>query len=67
VSKLFANPYARLAGRAIIAGLLAAAASYQTYGGGTVAWHAVAAAGIMAALEFFTPLNSLVGSFKPKG
>jgi hypothetical protein len=55
------NPYVRLVGRAIVAGLLAAAASYQSYGGGTIAWHAIAAAGIMAGLEVLTPLNSLIG------
>ena len=48
---MFANPYVRLIGRAIVAGILAAAASYQSYGSGTIAWHAIAAAGIMAALE----------------
>lgn len=60
------NPYVRLVGRAIVAGLLAAAASYQSYGSGTIAWHAIAAAGIMAALEVVTPLNALVGISKTK-
>ena len=58
------NPYVRLIGRAIVAGLLAAAVSYQQYGSGTIVWHAVAAAGIMAALEVLTPLNSIVGISK---
>lgn len=66
MTHLFANPYVRLAGRAIVAGILAAAASYQSYGSGAIAWHAIAAAGIMAALEAFTPLNQLVGAFAPK-
>ena len=64
MNKLFATPYARLIGRAIVVGLLAAASSYQAYGGGTIVWHAVAAAGIMAGLEVLTPLNSLVGIAK---
>ena len=61
MNKLFASPYARLIGRAVVAGLLAAAVSYQQYGSGTIVWHAVAAAGIMAGLEVLTPLNSLIG------
>ena len=62
---IFRNPYVRLVGRAVVAGLIAGAASYQNYGGGTVAWHAVAAAGAMAFLEVCTPLNALVGLLRP--
>ena len=64
MKNLFADPVVRLAGRAVVAGLLAGAASYQHFGGSTVAWHAVAAAAVMAFLEVFTPLNALVGVAK---
>lgn len=66
MTKLLAKPAVRLALRAIVAGVLAGAAVYREAGGGTVAWTAVAAAAIMAASEYFTPLNALVGAFKPK-
>lgn len=63
MKKLFANPTVRLAGRALIAGAMAAAVSYKS-SGGAIAWHALAVAFVLAFAEIFTPLNSLVGVFK---
>ena len=64
--KLFANPYVRLVGRALVAGLLAGAATWQNSAGWTVVWHSAAAAGLMVLAEVFTPLNALVGLFAKK-
>lgn len=61
--KLFANPTVRLAGRALVAGAIAAGTLYHS-SGGTIAWKALAVAGGLAFVEIFTPLNALVGVFK---
>ena len=61
--KLFANPTVRLALRALLAGGVAAATSYKS-SGGTIAWHGLVVAGVLAFCEVFTPLNSLVGVLK---
>lgn len=65
MQKLFSNPYARLAGRALAAAALAAIVSLQQ-SSGTIAWRAVAVGAGLAFLEVFTPLNALVGVLKPK-
>ena len=57
------NPTVRLALRALLAGLTAAGASYQS-SGTTIAWHGILVAGALAFAEVFTPLNALVGAFK---
>lgn len=66
MSKLFANPVVRLALRALLAGVLAAAALLQgsSPSDGSVAWKSAAVGGIMAFCEVLTPLNQLVGPFK---
>lgn len=64
MSKLLANPYARLAGRALLAGLVTALTQIQTSSDATVAWKAAVVAGALAAAEAFTPLNAIVGVFK---
>lgn len=68
MKQLFANPTIRLAGRALVAGLISALISLQhsSTGNGTVAWHAAIVAGGLAFAEVFTPLNALVGVFKKK-
>lgn len=63
MTKLLANPTVRLALRAILAGGVAAAASYKS-AGGAIVWHALAVTFVLAAAEVFTPLNSIVGVFK---
>lgn len=63
MNKLFANPTVRLALRAILAGGVAAAASYKS-AGGAIVWHALAVAFVLAFAEVFTPLNAIVGVFK---
>lgn len=63
MKKALANPTVRLAGRAAVAGLIAAATLYHS-SGGTIAWKALAVAGGLAFCEIFTPLNSIVGVFK---
>lgn len=55
--------YLRLAGRALIAGVVAALI-FPHNADGTMAWKAAAVAGVLAFCEVFTPLNSLVGLFK---
>lgn len=66
MGKLFANPQVRLAGRAIVAGLIAAATLYHQ-SGGAIAWKSVVVAAGLAFCEVFTPLNQLVGVFaRPK-
>jgi len=66
VKKAFANPWARLAGRATVAAIIAAVTMIHT-AGGTVAWHAVAVGAGLAFCEVFTPLNVIVGVFKTIG
>lgn len=63
MSKLLANPWVRLAGRAAIAGVVAALTQLQG-SDGTIAWKALAVAAALAFCEVFTPLNPLVGFFK---
>ena len=60
---LFANATVRLAGRAIVAGAIAALTLYHS-SGGTIAWKSLAVASGLAFCEIFTPLNSIVGVFK---
>ena len=64
---LLANPKARLAGRAIVAGVASFVALYRTSNGDSAALKAAAVAGVLAAVEVFTPLNALVGIFKQIG
>ena len=63
---LLANPWVRLAGRALVAGIAAGLVFYRSQAGGSAAWHGAVVAGVLAFCEVFTPLNSLVGVFKPK-
>lgn len=63
MKRLFANPYVRLAGRAILAGGIAAATSYQA-DGETIVWRSLVVAFGLAFCEVFTPLNAVVGVFK---
>lgn len=62
---MFDNPTVRLVLRAIIAGLLALGAQLQASDNwdGTLIRSAVVAA-MLAALEYLTPLNALVGPTK---
>lgn len=63
MSKVFASPKARLAGRAALAGVVAFVSAIQaangSYGGNVV--KAAAVSGVWAAIEYFTPLNAAVG------
>lgn len=63
MKKLLANPKVRLAGRAAVAGGLAALALWHS-SGGTIAWKSLAVAAGLAFCEVFTPLNAVVGVFK---
>lgn len=59
---LFSKAGLRLGLRAVLAGVGAFVVSVQhATGYGTATWKAAAVAGALAALEFFTPLNALVG------
>lgn len=64
MSKLLSNAKVRLAGRAILAGVLAAVVQINTAPDGTLSWRSAVVAGGLAFCEIFTPLNSLVGFFK---
>lgn len=66
MKKLLGNPTVRLAGRALVAGLIAAVTLYHS-SAGAVAWNALAVAAGLAFCEVFTPLNQLVGLFKKTG
>lgn len=57
------NPYVRLAARALLAAATVAVTQIHT-AGGSVAWHSVAVAAVLAFAEVFTPLNPLVGLWK---
>lgn len=63
MKNLLKNPTIRLAGRALVAGGIAAVTLYQQ-NGGSIAWKALAVAAGLAFCEVFTPLNALVGPFK---
>jgi hypothetical protein len=63
VTKLFANPTVRLAGRALVAALLVAITQIHS-SDGQIAWTSLAVGAGLAFCEVFTPLNSLVGVFK---
>ena len=64
MSKILSNPWVRLAGRALVAGLVSAAVQVHKNPDGSLAWKAAAVAGALAFCEIFTPLNQLVGAFK---
>lgn len=64
MTKLLSNPTARLAGRALVAGVAAALVLFQTSSDWTTVWKSALVAGVLAFCEVFTPLNSLVGVFK---
>ena len=64
MTKLFANPYVRLGGRALVAGIASGLLFYRSQAGGSAAWHGAVVAGVLAFCEVFTPLNSLVGLWK---
>jgi hypothetical protein len=63
ISRLFANPTVRLAGRAVVAAAIVAATQLHA-SGGTIAWKSLAVGAGLAFCEVFTPLNALVGVFK---
>lgn len=65
MSKVLDSPAARLVARAVLAGIAVFAATLQA--GGVVSWSAVGAAAtsaLWAAVEYFTPLNALIGRGK---
>lgn len=64
VTKLLANPYTRLAARALLAGVVSAVVQLHSSSDGTLAWHAAVVAGALAFAEVFTPLNQLAGLWK---
>ena len=64
MTKLFRNPYVRLAGRALVAGLAAVLVVFQSSSDWQTVWKGALVAGVLAFCEVFTPLNSLVGLFK---
>lgn len=66
MNSLLSNPWVRLAGRALVAGVISGATAYNSSSTGSIAWHAAAVAGGLAFCEVFTPLNALVGVFKKK-
>lgn len=66
MTKLLSNPWVRLAGRALVAGLASGFVFYRSQAGGSAAWHGAVVAGVLAFCEVFTPLNQLVGVFRPK-
>ena len=69
MSRIFNDPVVRLALRAILAGAVAFASKYVDKTGhhndSTAGLHAAIVAGGLAFTEIFTPLNGLVGVFKP--
>ena len=64
MSGLLKNPWVRLAGRALVAGLTAALLLLRSSSDWQTAWKAALVAGVLAFCEVFTPLNQLVGVFK---
>jgi predicted small secreted protein len=52
------NPWVRLAARALVAGVTSALVLYQA---NAAAWPAALIAGVLAASEVLTPINSTVG------
>jgi len=64
MTKLFANPTVRLAGRALVAALIVVGTQIHNSNGGQIAWQAVAVGAGLAFCEVFTPLNAVVGIFK---
>lgn len=64
--KLFKNPTVRLAGRALVAGIAAALVIVQHSDYSKAAYQAAIVAGALSFCEVFTPLNSLVGLWKPQ-
>jgi hypothetical protein len=64
VSGFFANPYVRLAGRALVAAITTALTQIHNSNGGEIAWQAIAVGAVLSFVEVFTPLNALVGVFK---
>ena len=62
---IFKNPYVRLAGRAVVAGLAAGVVAYGNHQSDQrLAWQAAIVAAVLAATEILTPLNQIVGLFK---
>jgi len=61
---MLSNPYARLAGRALVAGVAAALVLLGQSSDWQTAWKGAVVAGALAFCEVFTPLNPLVGLFK---
>jgi hypothetical protein len=65
MKQLLSNPTVRLAGRALVAAGIAAVTQIHA-SDGKVAWTALAVGSGLVFCEVFTPLNALVGYFKPK-
>ncbi len=66
MTKYFANPVVRLAGRAIIAGIAVGFTALQAADDpfSSAALYAAGGAAFLAAVEVFTPLNGIVGWLK---
>jgi len=60
MKNLLSNPTVRLAGRAVLVGLITILTQIGN-SDGSIAWRTILVAGGLAAAELFTPLNSLVG------
>lgn len=67
MTKLFTNAYARLVGRALVAGLTAALTMLSTASDLSAAWRGAVVGGVLAFVEFVTPLNQKVGPSKAGG
>lgn len=62
MTKLLSNPTVRLITRAIVAGVLAFLAQIQASDNlDATILRSAAVAGLLAAVEYFTPVNALVG------
>ena len=64
LKKLFANAKVRLVGRAVVAGLAVALTQASDSDYSSAALKGALTAGVFAAIEVLTPLNSLIGVFK---
>lgn len=64
ITALFANPWVRLAGRALVAGLAAFFVTLNASDYDASAVQAALVAAALAIVEIVTPLNAIVGLFK---
>ena len=61
---MLTNPVVRLIGRAVLVGVTSILVQIQS-STGAIVWHSILVAGVLAAAEVLTPLNSIVGLGKP--